>query len=397
MNEKAMAISGSIRISIMVLVSFLLVNLLLKGVLSGTVVFVAVALVWFFCVSVVLFFLRRQQIKLLVHKMELTRLALILGFSIILLLIFFGLFSGFAINQTPSSLLFLVPMVVANLLAVELARLYLLRSVPKSDSFNFVLLISLFCTFMSLSYFGEFSGSGILVFVAEAFLPLLVINLLATNFTFHSGFPSAFVFVALPAFFFWFSPVLPNMTWIVKPLISFAVVGMGYLILEETVATEGQVYRSRFMKRKSVRFSWLIVGLVVLIAVWSASGLFGFKPTVIVSGSMSPAFQVGDMPVVSPVDASSIVVGDVIQFTKGDVTVVHRVVEIQAFQGVFWFVTKGDANDGVDSGLVGESEIVGRVVFNIPKIGLISLGLGEATSSGRCGFRTIPPGARRVT
>ena len=134
------------------------------------------------------------------------------------------------------------------------------------------------------------------------------------------------------------------------------------------------------MKRKSVKFSWLIVGLVVLIAVWGSSGLLGFKPTVIVSESMAPTFQVGDMLVVSPVDPSFIVVGDVIQFTKGDATIVHRVVEIQPFQGVFWFVTKGDANDAPDSELVSETEIIGKVVFNIPKIGLVNLGLREIGS-----------------
>jgi signal peptidase len=184
--------------------------------------------------------------------------------------------------------------------------------------------------------------------------------------------------MAIPSFFVWFSPILPDLTWAIKPLISVVVASMGYLILDETkVVRDTQNFKSRFMRRKSIKSSWLIVGLVGLIAVWGATGMFGFKPTVIVSESMTPDFQVGDMPIVLPVQTSSIAVGDVIQFMKGNVPVVHRVVEIQTVQGAFWFVTKGDANDAPDSELVSESAVVGKVVFNIPKIGWISLGLRE--------------------
>ena len=74
------------------------------------------------------------------------------------------------------------------------------------------------------------------------------------------------------------------------------------------------------------------------------------------------------------VPASVIRLGDVIQFRQSkDVSVLHRVIEIDGEDRVEYFVTKGDANSSPDADPVIPENIVGKVVLTIPKVGWVSI------------------------
>ena len=65
--------------------------------------------------------------------------------------------------------------------------------------------------------------------------------------------------------------------------------------------------------------------------------------------------------------------GDIIQFRKEKVTVMHRVVDIQETEDLRFFITKGDANDEPDKDPVIPENVVGKLVLTIPKIGWASI------------------------
>lgn len=65
--------------------------------------------------------------------------------------------------------------------------------------------------------------------------------------------------------------------------------------------------------------------------------------------------------------------GDIIQFRKERVTVMHRVVEIQETEDLRFFITKGDANNAPDLAPVVPEQVVGKVVFKIPKLGWVAI------------------------
>jgi signal peptidase len=114
-------------------------------------------------------------------------------------------------------------------------------------------------------------------------------------------------------------------------------------------------------------------GACVLI-IWFSVGVFSYFPTAIVSGSMSPEIGVGDVVIVKREPAGAIEVGDVIQFRDGDLRIAHRVVEIgedEAGGKVFW--TKGDANKNRDADPVLPEQVIGRVVYKIPKVGWVTI------------------------
>ena len=88
----------------------------------------------------------------------------------------------------------------------------------------------------------------------------------------------------------------------------------------------------------------------------------GIVPMVVLSDSMFPEIESGDLIICNVSDASEVEVGDVISFfdPSGDGTVVtHRVIDILAEEGTLKFQTRGDMNNAADSILVPEENLVG--------------------------------------
>ena len=83
--------------------------------------------------------------------------------------------------------------------------------------------------------------------------------------------------------------------------------------------------------------------------------IFGYTFFEIVSGSMSPTIEKGDMIIVK-ID-NDYKVGDIVSFKEEDSIITHRIVE----KGDNYYVTKGDANNTVDNPIKKE-QIIGRTV-----------------------------------
>lgn len=97
----------------------------------------------------------------------------------------------------------------------------------------------------------------------------------------------------------------------------------------------------------------------------------GYKMYVVLSGSMSPAFNTGSLVFVKPTDPSAIAVGDIITFGSTDDAsrlTTHRVVGTNWDNGLS-FITRGDANNVNDPNPVPAENLVGRVTGSIPYIG----------------------------
>ena len=103
------------------------------------------------------------------------------------------------------------------------------------------------------------------------------------------------------------------------------------------------------------------VGLAILIVIalmgvrttdTGQLSFFGYRPVVVVSGSMLPSIQINSISILHECDFNSIEVGDVIMYYNPyrEINITHRVVDIQynADGNAESFVTRGDANDTSD-------------------------------------------------
>lgn len=132
------------------------------------------------------------------------------------------------------------------------------------------------------------------------------------------------------------------------------------------------------MKKQTLKKIWdvvstVIVVLVVLCAVFlMGSRVLGYQVYTVISGSMEPAYSVGDLLYVKKVDVSTIKVGDPITFILNENLVVstHRVVRVDAEHQHFY--TKGDANEIEDNDPVHFNNVIGVPKFSIPKLGYVS-------------------------
>ncbi|WP_035052118.1 signal peptidase I [Carnobacterium pleistocenium] len=96
-----------------------------------------------------------------------------------------------------------------------------------------------------------------------------------------------------------------------------------------------------------------------------SSGLFGYKGYTVVSGSMEPEIAVGDFIIVEMEPYAEVEKEDVVTFQYNQELVTHRVVDKTA-EGL---VTKGDANNIQDQGVVAEENYVGVQKILIPYFG----------------------------
>lgn len=100
--------------------------------------------------------------------------------------------------------------------------------------------------------------------------------------------------------------------------------------------------------------------------------VFGYSAMSVLSGSMRPYLEPGDMIVDRAVKAKEIIVGDVITYRVGTSIVTHRVVEIMEKDNKVYFLTRGDANNTDDGRPIEEIQLIGRVSFKIPKGGYVA-------------------------
>ena len=130
--------------------------------------------------------------------------------------------------------------------------------------------------------------------------------------------------------------------------------------------------------------SIVLVAIVVLIAVLlMGAKIIGLKTYSVISPSMKPAYNVGDLVYVKSVDhesiedLKSIKAGDPITFLLDENLTVatHRVIDVELNNEDIQksrFYTKGDANETPDSNPVLYGNIVGKVVFKLPLLGYVA-------------------------
>lgn len=97
--------------------------------------------------------------------------------------------------------------------------------------------------------------------------------------------------------------------------------------------------------------------------------ILGKKAFVIISGSMIPEIQIGDVVVVQNTD--KIDLNQIIAYRNNSTVIVHRVINQMEIDGKIMYQTKGDNNNIPDTELVDFSKIEGVYCFKIPYIGNI--------------------------
>lgn len=111
----------------------------------------------------------------------------------------------------------------------------------------------------------------------------------------------------------------------------------------------------------------LIVNLTLIVKSYvnedEVPAIGGFCPLIVLTDSMYPEIESGDLIICRTADPASIQVGDVISFFdpagNGTSVVTHRVIELVEEDGVTKWRTRGDNNNTEDKVLVAPENLVG--------------------------------------
>ena len=123
----------------------------------------------------------------------------------------------------------------------------------------------------------------------------------------------------------------------------------------------------------------LLSGLLVAAAAVGAFALIGpvtgsYRTTTVLSGSMRPTLDPGDVVIAVPTPSEKVRPGDIVTFQlpDGSGNVTHRVVDVDRSDGKITVTTKGDANEAADRydvNFVGDTAWRTKAV--IPKVGYL--------------------------
>ena len=329
------------------------------------------SLFWLFFSILLTILLRYKSPSFSSSKALFIVLSVLMGIFQILFSVFIGVaFAGFGYSpysHEPIGIMFNVLFFFIPIIAFELIRRSILRS-SRNPRLLLIAITTIVTVLLSLHVFSMTRIRSIpylMEFLGVFVLPLLAENIMATYLLLRGGIYSSIFYRLTLASFEYFSPILPRLSWIMKSFIYSAGSIMNFIIVEGISSSP--------RRGEGIPLSFLVPTLLIALTIWFSLGFLGIYPTVIVSKSMSPLIEPGDLVIVLKVPYYKIRVGDIIHFWDGQQFIVHRVIDIRVIGSYKFFITKGDANEAPDPDPVPQTSVLGKMILVIPKIGWLSI------------------------
>ncbi len=297
----------------------------------------------------------------------------------VLFQVMLGLFLSFGLSPYDHSykgILTNIIFVGTRLIGLEMIRNTIVQTFTKKEKITTFIIIACFITITTLSfhhYTRLNNMKSLVTYCAELFLPCFSENLFLTYVVYLGGPVPAILYKSIMEGFHWFSPILPNLNWLTKALFGILLPLFYFLILLNMRLTATRRTRKTNKEKESL-LGWLFISFISILAIWFVMGVFPIYPSVVVSGSMKPMIQPGDIILVKKVTSlEEIRKEDVIQFELDGILISHRIIKINnTYEGVS-YETKGDNNSVADSRLVHPEQLKGKIVKVVPKLGLPTL------------------------
>lgn len=217
-----------------------------------------------------------------------------------------------------------------------------------------------------------YTGEQLLKFFVSDIVPIAVASMLLTYLAVSAGLPSMLVYKLGVLAVTLLLPILPKHDWYLIGVSSLLLSLAVYLIIDRAQQgrkPEHRRHHHHISKASNATFIIVMIALILFV-----TGIFNYKPVVIVSNSMQPVYSRGAVIVVrtgaQPMDIEK---GNIIQYKHkqtGDM-ITHRVVDIQQAangSGDRVFITKGDNNQSEDIP-VPQSQLRGVVEAQVPYVG----------------------------
>lgn len=322
-----------------------------------------------------------QRIKAKVNKYQ-TMFILIISYLIIYVLL--GLFLGYVKSIYSHSFLGILKNIwdyIIPIIFIELIRNILVRN--SCNSKIVFLIIALLFTLIDIDLFNIISLTNKAEIFKSTFsiiLPAVIKNLSLTYISKTSGYTTNLIYLLPQKLTNIILPIFPDLDWYFISLLGILLPVFAFIIIKHLDdKIESSKSKSRIKKEKPIRIIILITPLIIFCLF--VAGIFKYKPTAIVSNSMHPIFDRGDVVIVEKLDRKkrkNLKKYDIIEYKLNNIIVAHRIIHIEKHNdGSILYITKGDNNNTADNEKVSSNQINGIVKFRVPKVGYPSVWLND--------------------
>jgi len=317
-----------------------------------------------------------------IYKKDLILIAAIVPIFYLMVMYGLGLVIGFFSNGYNLRILNILKnifIVGFTIILEELLRYNLIKK--GSRSLRIMVIIYILFTLANITLivhgFNLENRKELVEFICCYLFPIAINNILLMYLSYKAGFKPCIVYLLIINLYLYFMPIIPGlviyMDAIFKILLSSIMVYFVYIL---TKKQEKKVeYNLKITKVITAITLILIVFMIGINSRW-----LKYYSVTVGSGSMTPNLKVGDVAIIEKLnkkDIKSLEVGDVILYKNGDKMIIHRIESIKIDAGNNIFITKGDANTGIDFYVTREEDVLGIARFKIPFIGMPTIWLNQ--------------------
>ena len=272
-------------------------------------------------------------------------------------LFFSGIFFGFG-----KSIYFVEPLAVVAPFILTLTSLSAIEHVKalmlKKWSIVFVILISVIMSFLMIQpiQLATNAGETSILFIRE-----LMMNLTTSIIIILYGLlPALYYRLGVDLIWYYF-PIQPMIKTYMSGIMLMIGLIAALVILDYTKFTHSPTLTPK--KEIGIISKIKAIAPVLILGIIAISQFAGVHSFVVLTGSMEPEINPGDMVIVKKMEQYS--VGDIIAFSTSGTIIVHRIYSFENSR----VITKGDANNYADPWRIDQDKIIGKTMFIIPYLG----------------------------
>lgn len=323
----------------------------------------------------------KQRVKAKTNKYQ---LLFIIVITYLIIYVFAGLFLGYVKSIYSHSLLGIIKNIwnyIIPIVFIELIRNIVIRN--SGNNKLIFILISLLFTLIDIDLFNIINITNkteIFKLTFSTIIPTVVENFTLTYITMTSGYIANLIYLLPQELTNIILPIFPDLDWYFSSLFGILLPTICFIVikyLDDRI--EAIKPKSRLKKEKPIRLI-IFISPLILFALFVA-GIFKYKPTAIVSNSMYPIYQRGDVVIIEKINVKNIKKlkkYDIIEYKLDNIIVAHRIIYIEKHNdGTVLYITKGDNNNIVDKEKVTQKQVNGIVKFKVPKVGYPSVWLND--------------------
>lgn len=334
-----------------------------------------------------LFWLSILTISIIVFRKGYTRnkykdiiLKDVIVFILLYIIIYYLL--GFIVGFQRSPLNFSIINITKNLIKylslkiiIESIKYYLIRE-NNTQIFTIIITIIFIIVSVDINYLINLMElpKELFKYISSNIIPIFMYGIIGTYIIKNASLKTNLLLQIIPTLLTYTIPISPKLDWYLYGV--FHIIYL--LIIYNYIKYEIEKREITLEKAKNNIISLIPITSVFFAIILFVLGIFTYVPVGVMSNSMKPIFERGDIIIYKKMDnVENIKINDIICYQLDNIKVMHRVIKIETINNKKIFTTKGDNLLSNDPLKVKEEQIIGTITMTIPRLGYPSVWLYE--------------------